>query len=197
MIRVSANGEQGKITTDIQKPVEPGATYQITVSAKGSNGAENDSISISARTYDADNNAMGESSKKFLVTGDYQDYTYTYVPGESEKYFGLKVNSGDVAGDYFVDDIRVSKIEDNATTIVDSQKEEIKIFPNPTTGKLQISNLPEQSIVTVYSQTGQKLISKTGIEQVNFIDLSLYNNGIYFVEVKSYIGIRTSKVVKH
>jgi hypothetical protein len=196
MVTVATDGEQGRILTDIQKPVEPGATYEITVSVKGANGAENDSISISGRGYDVDNNAAGENAERFLITGNYQDYTYTYVPDESVKYFGLKVVSGDVAGDYYVDNIRVNKIEGNPTSVEDSKLSGAKVFPNPTAGELHISNLSEGSEIILYNQTGRKIISQESTSSFESIDLSSYSNGIYFVEVKDGSDVKTMKVVK-
>jgi len=69
----------------------------------------------------------------------------------------------------------------------------ISIYPNPTKGVLNI-NFKENYNVEVYNVLGEKLITTRG----NRIDLSMYQNGVYFVLLKDGIGnlIKHEKVIK-
>ena len=63
----------------------------------------------------------------------------------------------------------------------------IKIFPNPTTGKVSIKLEGDQHIelVNIYNVSGQKmnldLVKYENAGQMYFLDLSNYPNGIYFI----------------
>ena len=58
-----------------------------------------------------------------------------------------------------------------------TKKNEILIYPNPTSGIVTFS---EEVNVRVYNIRGKQILNKNSISQ---IDLSEYNNGIYNISV--------------
>lgn len=58
---------------------------------------------------------------------------------------------------------------------------EILVYPNPTKGLI---NLSKNYDVEIYTVTGQLLIK---LKNIDTIDISSYDNGIYFLEVENYI----------
>ena len=63
----------------------------------------------------------------------------------------------------------------------DLNKNELKIYPNPTTGKIQIKNLPLNSSLTISNIFGavvRKIKSEKSIETIDISDLK---NGVYFI----------------
>lgn len=78
-------------------------------------------------------------------------------------------------------------VEENRTSL-------FSIYPNPTTGLLNIKSSTSISDVTVYNNLGQLLITS---EEKKQIDISTLREGIYFVKIKDENGqTETEKVVK-
>ncbi len=78
---------------------------------------------------------------------------------------------------------------------------EIKIYPNPTSGKLTIDN--GQLIIKnieITDITGKTILSSSNSQIKQFsnleIDLSGLNNGIYFISIQTDNEIFTSKIIK-
>lgn len=72
-----------------------------------------------------------------------------------------------------------------------------KIYPTPTTGALNI-DLPENSKykIIVYSQLGQEAAALEAEGQNIRLDVSGFENGIYFIEITSGEKIYTQKFIK-
>jgi len=79
--------------------------------------------------------------------------------------------------------------------IEDNENEDFTIYPNPTTGLLNI-NVAEKSRVSLYNINGQLI--KTTISNTNLLnwDLSDLTNGVYFLQVENNGTVSTQKVVK-
>ncbi|MFG6686915.1 T9SS type A sorting domain-containing protein [Mariniflexile sp. HNIBRBA6329] len=69
----------------------------------------------------------------------------------------------------------------------------IKIYPNPTTGKLYISGV-NTGTIEVYDSMGKSLIKTDAISTKN-IDLSNYPKGLYLVKISQETGIKVFKTV--
>lgn len=77
-----------------------------------------------------------------------------------------------------------------------SIKENIALYPNPTSGILYIKNQYNEPIdrVTVFNTLGQRVLD---IQAVNTIDISNLTNGLYFVDVTTRNGNMNSfKIIK-
>lgn len=79
--------------------------------------------------------------------------------------------------------------------VEDQQQETFKIYPNPTTGTVQIDfpNAVERT-VEVYDLTGKSILSeRTKSEQANF-NLHSVETGVYLLKITEAMGISFSKV---
>ena len=74
---------------------------------------------------------------------------------------------------------------------------EIKFFPNPTNGLLNLEITQFQSsIIYVLNSLGQVILNQIS-ENINLIDLRDFENGIYFIQVnKNNKPIYRSKIIK-
>lgn len=78
----------------------------------------------------------------------------------------------------------------------DINKKELKIYPNPTEGKLEIRNLPENSnliISNIFGATIRKINSKSTTE---IIDISNLETGIYFISNTDKKNHFVKKIIK-
>lgn len=75
------------------------------------------------------------------------------------------------------------------------------IFPNPSTGFITINNLylNDDAIISVYDVCGKQVFTKKYIQQKNseVIDLSGFENGIYFLKVNDASQSITKKIIKN
>ena len=69
----------------------------------------------------------------------------------------------------------------------------IKIYPNPTTGKLYISGVYSGTI-EVYDSMGKSLIKKSS-NTINSVDLSTYPKGLYLVKITQETGVEVFKTI--
>jgi len=89
----------------------------------------------------------------------------------------------------FDNEIRINNIVDCGTdeyypTLNNNklQKLNITVYPNPTKGKISFINQPKNTNYEVYTALG-KFVKKGTITN-NYIELALYDNGIYLIKIK-------------
>ena len=70
----------------------------------------------------------------------------------------------------------------------------VSVYPNPTTGLLNVNNLVENSTIKVYNMIGAEVAVVENANQFNTIDLSSYNEGTYLVKIFSNNNIIVKKV---
>jgi hypothetical protein len=125
------------------------------------------------------------------------------LPGGNTSYTDLTPSNGNnlnylieaVPEDPCIVSKSLSSIKSNIASIVDSEISKLVVYPNPTTGKLQIINydLQENSTIEIFDVVGklqQLEISKLEIETT--IDISHLSAGLYFLKIDG----KTIKVVK-
>lgn len=91
-------------------------------------------------------------------------------------------------------------LNDNQNSFFESKKDILpwKIFPNPTDGRFTIEcGQNKFQNLMVSDLTGKTLFEKTNVLDKVEIDLSAYENGIYFISVKIDNIMFTSKIVKN
>ncbi|MBI3519427.1 MAG: T9SS type A sorting domain-containing protein [Bacteroidetes bacterium] len=71
----------------------------------------------------------------------------------------------------------------------------ISLYPNPTTGVLNVNATEANSSLEVYNIIGSKVFSSALVKGNNSIDLSGLSNGSYFVKMNSNNQVITKKVV--
>ena len=70
------------------------------------------------------------------------------------------------------------------------------IFPNPTDGQVVISNVPLNSSVAIFSLIGEEIMTIKINNSRQIIDLSLFDSGVYFIEVSTKNNTMTSTIIK-
>lgn len=71
-------------------------------------------------------------------------------------------------------------------------KNQFKVYPNPTTNRITIQGKTSIDKLEIYSQIGEKL--NTTLNQI--IDLTTYQKGIYFLKIYSKNQTITKKIIK-
>lgn len=91
-------------------------------------------------------------------------------------------------------------IDQSVASIDHMGSTEFKVYPNPFFNELSISNSTKYNIsVIIYNLNGAKVAEFNSLnEDVNTIDLSILNNGIYLLEININNGesIHTTKIIK-
>jgi len=74
---------------------------------------------------------------------------------------------------------------------------QIRIYPNPTKGKILIQNLMQISnnSIIIRNILGKIILTSNSRNSLISLDLSHLENGIYFIEVSSNNGVRIEKVI--
>ena len=80
----------------------------------------------------------------------------------------------------------------------ESKEPMFQLFPNPVTDQLIIKNTENTigSTIKVYSILGQELKSFVLDTTETILDVSNYQNGIYFVQINTNLGIQNYKFIK-
>jgi hypothetical protein len=124
-------------------------------------------------------------------TDTHQVYAAESISPDGHYVAGYGVESSSFA--YFV--YRVS-LAFTPTALNEVTKEDnLKVYPNPTSGLLTISNT-DKATVTIISMDG-KLMGKTEITGNYVLDISNYSSGIYSFRLQSRNLVRTQKVIKN
>jgi hypothetical protein len=108
-----------------------------------------------------------------------------------------------VGGVYTISNIKADQIvrivDWNSIKEIEDHSEKISVYPNPTTGKLVITNY--ELLITgidVLDITGRNVSSHQQITPSSYqqIDISHLARGIYMVQIQTDKGVVTKKVVK-
>jgi hypothetical protein len=113
-----------------------------------------------------------------------------------DKYFEIPSNnaSGNVIGEIYAVLTSTTLATNIASNNIDVTN--VYVYPNPTTGVVKIDfNIFEETKLTVYNITGQKLFTKTVNDKTTTIDLSNLSNGVYYLQVKNEGGVNTEKII--
>ncbi len=103
-----------------------------------------------------------------------------------------------------IDTLAVSKIDDiivTGTAVTTGLTEvlfsasSINVYPNPSTGLVNIVSNDVLESVMVYNQLGAVVLEQTNVPMNTTIDLSSFGRGLYFINLRNKEGELTSKKV--
>lgn len=75
-------------------------------------------------------------------------------------------------------------------------EKKIRLYPNPTGNVLNISDIPINSKIVIYSVTGRKLMEKTTSGNLEILDISKIKAGTYLIKIKHPGGAILEKFIK-
>ena len=83
-------------------------------------------------------------------------------------------------------------------TTEDLSKSDISFYPNPTSGLINVTGLPDQAFIRLYNMQGQMILTKPNISQPqSIVDLSIIENGVYVMEIETSDGhFKTGLIIK-
>ena len=76
------------------------------------------------------------------------------------------------------------------------EMKEVKIFPNPTSGKLEIRNLPENTNLTISNILGEVVRECRTKNSIEVMDISNLKSGVYFISSTDQNSHFVKKVIK-
>ena len=124
------------------------------------------------------------------ATGDQFGFSLDLTPDGSRFVAGSKFNSenGTHAGH-----VRVFDIETINSVVDPTSEDQIKIFPNPTFGKFELTGVDFES-VKVMDRLGRIVMYVEN--SVNEIDISHLQSGIYFIQINIKNNFVFKKITK-
>ena len=136
-------------------------------------------LGASYRWLDCDNNMA-------VISGE---VSQSFTPSSNGSY-AVEVTSGSC--------VEISECINFNTLGVDQfTKDEIDIFPNPVTSKLQVNlKVIEQAQLSILNIEGKKVLELQLLKKLNEIDMSNLSNGVYFIKVISVDKEGAFKIVK-
>jgi PKD repeat protein len=87
-------------------------------------------------------------------------------------------------------------IVDACLGLGDNEIATVSVYPNPTDGKLTLSNVVGNASFKVVSVSGQVVLSGVVSNTANTIDISSFENGIYVLQLTQEQGLQTIRIVK-
>ena len=126
----------------------------------------------------------------------WQKDSVDYVATATEtRYFAIG-GKGTIAGtsnqiSIRLDDFRIAKVVGSVGIKSLTNNDAIAIFPNPTSGILNINSIEANSSVEVINVIGEKVYTNSLVKGNNVVDLSGLANGAYFVKLNSNGSITT------
>ena len=133
-------------------------------------------------TYNGTKNGLGKDQEYFVLLdeGAFKDYSGNACAGiTSNSIWQFKTG------------------KDYMTGTSDIEGDNIIIYPNPTSGLIQITGLPisKETLLSVYNVLGQLVTTKKVNSGLGEIDISNQKPGIYLLVVANY-KLQTFKIIK-
>jgi hypothetical protein len=134
-------------------------------------------------------------SKQMTLTTEWKQYTYQFTVSKDEQMRPV-VHLGLEKGVFFLDNFELGKAEDVSSSIPQlALKNNLSIFPNPTSGMFELKNGETYETLEVYDLSG-RLMKKFDAKNTKQFDVSNLPNGVYQVAIWSKGAVATSKLVK-
>jgi hypothetical protein len=111
--------------------------------------------------------------------------------------FQLVSDQYTTADGFYFDELKVYKMTNAQASTESFTNQNFKIYPNPTNGILNINaNSDTYYDIVLTDINGKIIIKKESLHNINNIDISKLDKGVYFVTLTSNLSTRTSKIIK-
>jgi len=84
---------------------------------------------------------------------------------------------------------------DVSSGVGEASNNEVLIYPNPTSGELNIVSDVLLKQILLYSSDGRLLLSESMNSASHRIDVSSMESGIYLLELSSELGVRVQRLI--
>lgn len=94
---------------------------------------------------------------------------------------------------------RLVKVWDNESNLNVSEiisDEKLKLYPNPCTNSIHLTEKYSEAMVTIYDSFGRIVLKKQLVNDSN-IDISFLNSGIYILEVNDSNSVKRNHFIKN
>jgi len=133
---------------------------------------------------DATETPIGGTNINTYLSSSFQEFSFI-IPG-TPTTIDLKIELAfDAEGEEFAfDNFRLEGTDTPVLNIADVEGSEktLTIYPNPTSNKLFLNNIPK-SIIIIYNTNGQEISKIKNNNSSTFINVSNLSNGMYFLAV--------------
>ncbi|KQT16972.1 hypothetical protein ASG31_11440 [Chryseobacterium sp. Leaf404] len=191
---VTGNFVNSGVFTGIQQITKlQNGNYLIAVFSNNSSAGNNAGVyHISATNGSILNSYLVGGARGCAQMGN-GNYLYTTGSGVSSINATTGATSLIISGSY-----QYLKALDLTLSVSEAKQEiEAKIYPNPTSGMVNVSAENEIEVITFYSLNGQILkTEKINRERKISLDISGFSSGIYLIKVKTNKGEKTVKIIK-
>ena len=126
---------------------------------------------------------------------DSSDTTFRVMNDSNNEYFNWTFNKQPVSFQFDPDNQIVLKKASTIGVIAEKQPYIIKIFPNPTSGFIQIQSYLPFETMTIFNSSGMVIREIKAISQVINLDLSSEGQGIYFLRLTGQNWVANRKVI--
>ncbi len=99
---------------------------------------------------------------------------------------------------FYFDDLKINTINENTLSLEKPSLSSFKVFPNPTRNVLKIfSSSTDTYDFIIRTITGQEIYKKNKIAGLYQLDVSRFNNGLYFITISVNGNTKNIKVIKY
>lgn len=112
-------------------------------------------------------------------------YTQMGILPEGINFLKFEISGGDAAWKAQIGSVDISWLGDerNSTSSYQIRGNKLKVYPNPATNKLYISEIEKHSKIEIVSINGRTIKSKLFR---NYLDISALKPGVYFIKIKGF-----------
>jgi hypothetical protein len=169
---------------------DPSATFRGFTGVNGPGGFETGIIGLTQLmplTFDLTWKGSADGSGTFSGTLADQDVNLTVAAGTGTfNAFGLMCggalsDANKRTRNCYFDNLTYSKI--SASSVDKQSMNRVSIYPNITTDKVYLNNLPEGSRIMLVDLVGKALVVKSASELGSGLSLQSYTNGLYLINV--------------
>jgi len=132
----------------------------------------------------------------YFQTSVSSPYTFNGLMPDTSYDFYIRKDCVDFEGPHKSDWAGPLSFTTKSLVVDEVNQDEVKLYPNPTHGKIEINTLYVINEIIVFDISGQRLINLKKLDSNLKIDLSAFKCGLYFLKITTDKGLGTYKVIK-
>ncbi|MCP9762540.1 cellulase family glycosylhydrolase [Lacihabitans soyangensis] len=167
------------------------------------------SFDSKANTDLAITNYIGQASGSYSAYSGYKSFTLT--PKEAKFTYSFVMTSPDdpkarivfdlglKTGNVFLKNIKVEEVQETTSVLLSNSKEnKVKVFPNPVSDELHITEIQDFHQLQIYDQLGRKILQKDLSNQKTIqVDTKSLPQGVYYLYLLGSKEPESYKLIKN